>query len=272
MPQAIIANPMCFRELALEDAIRNVLSIGFDLVEIWRQNALPFKTPALRHQLRDFVAEMGSSICGLNSCDAAFFQALSGPETVAEALAGFKGDIDIAADLGGTYVCNFEGRRAPGASDNEIKGPIFDATVSLFKQSCEYGQDKGIDIIVEVHPFTLGTDLDWLCRLCDTIDKDNFGVVYDPCHFGVGLPDTYLQAIGKLGERIKCVHFSDGDKKSSELHFPPGAGCLDLDTIVAELRRINYRGSWMVDFWLYPLPEFAARSGLAYARKLLADW
>ena len=99
LPQAIIANPMCFRELALEDAIRNVLSIGFDLVEIWRQNALPFKTPALRHQLRDFVAEMGSSICGLNSCDAAFFQALSGPETVAEALAGFKGDIDIGIFL-----------------------------------------------------------------------------------------------------------------------------------------------------------------------------
>ena len=94
----------------------------------------------------------------------------------------------------------------------------------------------------------------------------------DPCHFGVGSPDSYLAAIGKPGSRIKCVHFSDSDKISSELHFPPGKGCLDLDGILNELKGIDFRGSWMVDYWLYPLPEEAARSGLAFLREALKDF
>ena len=272
MPIPIIANPMSFRELSLEDGIRKVLSIGFDQIEVWRTAAAPCMTPGLRHQLRDFVASLGSTIAGLNSCDMPYFQALSGSKDVEPALLGFKGDIDTATDLGAAYVCNFEGRRADGASPDEINGPIFDATCSLFQQACEYGADRGINLLVEVHPFTLGIDVDWLCRLFDAIGAENFGVIYDPCHFSVGSPDGYLDAISKLGPRIKCVHFSDSDTTSSELHFPPGKGCLDLKGIFDELKRIHFRGSWMVDHWLYPLPEEAARSGLAFLREALKSF
>ena len=272
MPVPITVNPMIFRELSLEDSIRKVLDMGFDQIEVWRVQTEAFKTRALRHQLRDFVASLGSTIVGLNSADQPYFQSLSGPDEVDPALEGFRGDIDLAADLGAGYVCNFEGRRAAGASAEDIEGPIFEATRSLFHQACAYGADRGVQVLVEVHPFTLGTDLDWLCRLCDRLDAGWFGVVYDPCHFGVGLPEGYLEAIGKLGSRIKCVHFSDSDKISSELHFPPGKGCLDLEGILSELKRIEFRGSWMVDPWLYPLPELAARSGLEFLRQALAEF
>ena len=272
MPIPIILNPMIFRELSLEDAIRKVVDMGFDQIEVWRVQTETLATQPLRHQLRDFVTSLGSTIVGLNSADQAYFQSLSGPEDVGPALQGFKGDIDLSADLGGEYVCNFEGRRAVGATDADVEGPIFEATRSLFHQACAYGAERGVRVLVEVHPFTLGTDVEWLCRLCDQLDPEQFGVIYDPCHFGVGLPDGYLEAIGKLGNRIKCVHFSDSDKISSELHFPPGKGCLDLEGILSELKRIEFRGSWMVDPWLYPLPEEAARSGRDFLREALKSF
>jgi sugar phosphate isomerase/epimerase len=271
MSTPIIINPMIFRELGLEEGIRKALAMGFDQIEIWRVQVEEFRTQSLRNQLRDFVVSLGSTIVGLNSCDQSFFQSLSGINDVDPALQGFKADIEAAADLGAAYVCNFEGRRPEGANDADVAGPIFEATLSLFQQACAHGADRGVQVLVEVHPFTLGTDLEWLCRLCDRLDDEQFGVIYDACHFGVGLPEGYLGAIGKLGSRIKCVHFSDSDMVSSELHFPPGKGCLDLAGIVGELKRIDFRGKWMVDPWLYPLPELAARSGLEFLRKALGE-
>jgi len=115
MPTPIIVNPMIFRELSLEDSIRKALAMGFDQIEVWRGQMEGFRTRALRHQLRDFVASLGSTVIGLNSCDMPYFQSLSGPDEVGPALRGFRGDIDTAADLGAEYVCNFEGRRPEGA-------------------------------------------------------------------------------------------------------------------------------------------------------------
>ena len=265
----IIANPMSFRELSVEDGIRRVLALGYDHIEVWRNQVDAFSTTALRGQLRDYVASLGSQIVGLNAADMPYFQALGGPGDVEPALAGLRADVDTAADLGAGYVSTFEGRRVQGAGPDRINGPIFDATRSLFARACAYGAPRGVSLLVEVHPFTLGIDLDWLCRLCDSIGAANFGVIYDPCHFAVGLPDGYLDAIDKLGSRISCVHFCDSDKVTSELHLPPGKGCLDLRGILGALRRINFSGSWMVDHWLYPHPEEAARSGRAYLREAL---
>ena len=114
--------------------------------------------------------------------------------------------------------------------------------MELFQQAVRQAEPHGIDVLVEVHPFTLGIDVDWLVKLADGVGSERFGVTYDSCHFSVGLPDAYIEAIGKLGSRIKTVHLSDSDKKSSELHFPPGKGCLDMDGIVAALKSFGFAG------------------------------
>jgi sugar phosphate isomerase/epimerase len=106
-------------------------------------------------------------------------------------------------------------------------------------------------------------------QLCDRLDSPDFGVVYDCCHFGVGLPDHYIDAIRRLGRRIHHVHFSDSDKVSSELHYAPGTGCLDLSGIVAALKEIGFDGTMMLDLWLYPLPEEGSRIGVPFVRNVL---
>jgi len=65
------------------------------------------------------------------------------------------------------------------------------------------------------------------------------------------------------------VHFSDSDKVSSELHFAPGTGCLDLDGIVNALKQVGFHGTVMLDLWLYPLPEQGSRIGIPYVAMAL---
>jgi sugar phosphate isomerase/epimerase len=83
------------------------------------------------------------------------------------------------------------------------------------------------------------------------------------------LPQGYVQAIAALGPRLHHVHFCDSDQTSSELHFPPGRGRLDLPAIVQALKAIHFQGSVMLDLWLYPLPEAGTRLGVPYVRDVL---
>jgi sugar phosphate isomerase/epimerase len=226
----------------------------------------------LRRRLAEHVASLGLKLIRLNAADPDYFKVLNSPADVPAVLAGLEADIDAAAELGMSQLLTYEGRRPANCGREEIYGWVLDETQNLFEQALGYGRTKSVSLSIEVHPFTLGIDLDWLVALCDRLDSPNFGVVYDCCHFGVGLPRGYIGAIGRLGRRIHHVHFSDSDQVSSELHYAPGTGCLDLSGIVAALKEIGFRGSMMLDLWLDPLPEEGSRIGVPYvaevARKL----
>ena len=271
MNEAIVGNPIVLTHYGwpLEQALDLLAEIGFGRVELCRPDLAGCVTPSLRRQLADHIAEKGMTMAGFNVADAEDFQALQRPEGLAQALASLKRDIGLAADLGATYLSTWEGRVPEGITAADRHGWLLESTVELFRQAVRHAEPHGVDVLVEVHPFTLGIDVDWLVKLVDGVGSERFGVAYDSCHFGVGLSDGYIDAIEKLGSRIKAVHLSDSDTTSSEVHFPPGRGCLDMDGIVAALKGVGFAGDLMVDMWLYPLPERALREGMAYLKRVL---
>jgi sugar phosphate isomerase/epimerase len=260
----VIGNPMIFRQLPLEMALRKMVELGYDALELWPPQIRECRTPALRRRLAQQIASLGLKLVRLNAADPDYFQVLDSPADVPAILAGLKTDIDAAAELGMSQLLTYEGRRPANRRREDIFGWVLDETVNLFSQALGYARTKGVSLSIEVHPFTLGIDLDWLAALCDRLDAPDFGVVYDCCHFAVGLPDGYIDAIRRLGPRIHHVHFSDSDKLSSEVHYAPGTGCLDLPGIVAALKEVAFRGTMMLDLWLYPLPEEGSRLGVPY--------
>lgn len=264
----LIGNPMIYRQLPVEMALAKTAAAGFDAVELWPPQIAEFRTPALRGQLRDHLRSIGLEPIRLNCADCNYFQSVTSQETSASALAGLRSHIDAAVDLGMSQLLTWEGRRPADYSDEEVDGRLLDATAQLFRQACEYGEQRGVELTVEVHPFTLGIRLDWLVELCDRLRDLPFSVTYDCCHFAVGLPEDYVSAIDRLGRRIGHVHFSDSDKQSSELHFAPGTGLLDLDAIVAALGRIGFDGTMMLDLWLYPMPDYGIEVGVPYVRRV----
>jgi sugar phosphate isomerase/epimerase len=263
----LIGNPMIYRQLPFEMALANCRVAGYDALELWPPQIAAFRTPQLRRQLREHAAKLDLELIRLNCADRDYFQCLQHTRDVETALAGLQADIEAAVDLGMSQVLTWEGRSA-GLAKDEIFGRVLEDSITLFRRACQYASSRGIELTVEVHPFTLGINLDWLTELCDALGSEPFSVTYDCCHFAVGLPQGYVGAIDMLGSRIGHVHFSDSDLESSELHFAPGTGCLDLEAIVAALGRIHFQGTMMLDLWLYPLPDEGTRIGVPYVRRV----
>ena len=267
----IVGNPITFEahRYSVEQSLRTMAQLGYDQVELCHLQITDFNTPRLRGQLVEFIRSLGMEFVGSNVPNSDYFQALSSRDDIAGVLGGLKEDVNIAEQLGAKYLLTWEGRKPAGASRRDVFGWILEATVEIFREITACAAEKGMEIYLEIHPFTLGIDLEFAVQLCEGVGADTFGIAFDSCHFGVGLPDTYIEAVHTLGSRIKHVHFSDSDKQSSELHFAIGKGCLDLEGILGALRQIDFRGRWMLDLYKYPLPEEAVRAGMPYMREAL---
>jgi sugar phosphate isomerase/epimerase len=108
----------------------------------------------------------------------------------------------------------------------------------------------------------------WAIDLVDGLQRDNVGLLYDACHYGVGQPDSYVDSIVALGRRIRHVHFSDGDRRTYALHLPLGDGELDLPGVVAALKKIEFAGTLTNDLYNYPLLEDGARRNVDGIRRV----
>jgi sugar phosphate isomerase/epimerase len=139
--------------------------------------------------------------------------------------------------------------------------------IELFRTATNALRSKGVRFLVEPHPFTVGMSDQFLIKLCDALDPAQFGITFDFCHYGVGRPNDYLEAIPALGHRIQNIHFSDTDQKTSELHFPPGAGRLQIQAMLEAFRGIHYDGTIALDLYAYPTPVQALPLGAARLRE-----
>lgn len=279
----ILANPMVFRQLPLEDALSKTRELGFRAVELWPPQLSAVSTPALRRRLADYLSTIELQPIRLNCADPEYFRRWTADYSFDSILDYFKvwtedysfdsildglrRDIDFAHDLGMTQVLTWEGRPPAGLTREQKDGPLLDAATELFTKALAHARERNISLSLEIHPFTIGIDLAWTLTLCERLNANDFGVTYDCCHFAVGLPRSYIAAIKQLGRWIKHVHFSDSDLVTSEVHYAPTTGHLDLLGIIDALREIKFSGTTMLDLWLDPLPEQGARLGMAFLEK-----
>jgi sugar phosphate isomerase/epimerase len=266
----VIGQPMIFRQLPLELALQKTKELGYDALELWAPQIAECRTNALRERLRSYCEDqLGLPLVRLNAADASYFFPFGNQGDYQKILPGLLQDVDVTSALGMPHLLTWEGRIPPSGSRQDRFGWILSDTVEMFKRATDYGHRLNVQISVEVHPYTLGIDTEWLLALFEKVDDDTFGLTYDCCHYGVGQPDTYIAAIDQLGTHIKHIHFCDSDKTSSELHFAPGTGCLDLEGVVATFKKIGFTGTTMLDLWLYPFPEQGSIAGLSYIRSHL---
>jgi sugar phosphate isomerase/epimerase len=251
----------------LEQALDLFRGAGYTSVEMWKHHLKRAKTAELLGKFAASARTSGISMAGFNAVGEPYFQPFGTEREFEETIAGVKADTETTIALGSRDVLLWEGRAPQGTSEPEWVNRLLPRLIEIFQELLRFGRPLGVRYLVEPHPFTVGMSDQVLCRLCDALDPAGFGVTYDFCHYGVGRPNDYVDAIRALGPRIRHLHFSDSDQKSSELHFPPGQGRMDLPRILQALKEIGYNGSITLDLYGYPMPVAGLAQSVAPLRE-----
>ena len=238
----------------VEEAVRLFREAGFNSLEMWKHHLKRTRTAELRAKFAVFAQEHGVSMGGFNAVGEDYFQPFKTDIHLQQTIDGIKADTDFAVALGTPDVLLWEGRAPERTNETEWLDRLLPRSIEMFQDVIAYGKPLGIRYLVEPHPFTVGMSDKFLTRLCDSLDELHFGVTYDFCHYGVGRTSEYIAAVRILEHRIKHLHFSDSDQQSSELHFPPGQGRMDIQGILQALREIGYNGTATLDLYGYPTP------------------
>jgi sugar phosphate isomerase/epimerase len=243
----------------LEQAMDMFREAGFNSLEMWVHHLKKCRTPELRKRFSCEAAARGTAMAGLNVVGEAYFQPFGTDREMEATIEGLRADMEFALSLGTRDVLIWEGRAPAGTSERMWTDQLLPRLVEVLKAAVDFAKPHNVRFLVEPHPFTVGMSDLFLQRLCDSLDPNHFGITYDFCHYGVGRPDSYLQAIRNLGHRIRHLHYSDTDQITSELHFPPGTGKLNIPAILSAFRDIGYQGTMTLDLYGYPMAASALR-------------
>ena len=246
-------------EYPVEQAMRIFRDAGFTSVEMWVHHLKKCKTDELRRSFADRAKEIGLEMGGLNVVGEDYFRPFGGDEEAERTLETLKADTEFAKSLGTSDVLIWEGRAPAGTLESYWIGELLPRLIEILRPAVEHARRLGMRILAEPHPFTVGMSDQFLIRLCDALDAEHFGVTYDFCHYGVGRKTDYVAAIRALGHRIRHLHFSDSDQRSSELHFPVGRGIMNIQAMLEALREIRYQGKMTLDLYGYPTPVEALK-------------
>lgn len=251
-----------YENRSIEEICRIILKTGFDSMEVSR---IPFfeklVTTGTRKTFAEWAQKLGLSMLGFDAwVDFDPYQARE------KTLEGFKRAIDFAADLHLGQIITHDGHKQ--ITQGRSPAECLKVLIPFFQEVADLAAQKELNVVLEPHPDTLSMDDAFAIDLVDGVERGNLGLVYDCCHYGVGQPDTYVQAIKKLSHRIYHLHFSDGDRKTYALHLPLGEGELDLDAIIEALQEIEFNGTLTNDLYNYPLLEEGARRNVERIREI----
>ncbi|MBI3665008.1 MAG: sugar phosphate isomerase/epimerase [Acidobacteria bacterium] len=241
-------------DYTLEQALRLFRDAGFDSLEMWKHHLKRCKTDELRQSFVAYAKGLGISMGGFNAVGEDYFQPFGTDQQLEATLQGLKADMEFALSLGTRDVLIWEGRAPAGTTESEWLNHLLPRLIELFRGVLAFAEPAGARFLVEPHPYTVGMSDRLMIKLYDTLDSAHFGITYDFCHYGVGRKDDYIDAIRALGPRIRHIHFSDSDQRSSELHFPPGSGWMNLQGMLEAFKGMGYRGTITLDLYGYPLP------------------
>jgi sugar phosphate isomerase/epimerase len=145
-----------------------------------------------------------------------------------------------------------------------------DTLTVLFTAALDYAGDTLDAIVCEPHPFTVGFTRGGLSDLCEAVGTGRFGLILDTCHLSVAFPEDYLAQLRPLVPCVKHLHLADSDLETSELHYPPGAGLVDLAACMRTLHEEGFRGTVAWDLYSWPFPERAVRETRPALSRLVA--
>ena len=248
----------------IEQAAATVKALGFDGMEVHASQlgpGLPGVPVFEAHAAAagEVLRNAGLIVSTLNVVGDATFDPFGGPDALKTTIDGLAAHMRWAAAMGAPRVLIWEGRVGKRA---DIAAACKTLAEAIEKAAEKSGLKSPPPVSCELHPFTFALKHRALSELAAALRPVGAGICFDFCHFGVALGAGIVSFLtDDVVEAIDHVHYSDTDTKTSELHFPPGEGVLDLDRIGARLAGKPIALSW--DLFGWPGPRHAVRSHMS---------
>jgi sugar phosphate isomerase/epimerase len=234
--------------VGLKDGIRKAKEIGFDTYDIF-QDPLDIDD-VTRKLIRDTCAEVGMPI---RSCVMVAFGIVDfNPSVVRFTLDRIRAYIDQAAYFGARNVLIVIGEYF---WDGEVfpREAIWKMAVERCQQVADYAAGKGLEIVLELEPFTeaLVNNVDNLVRFVKDVDRPNFRANADISH--LHLSDASFEDVAKMTGLIGHIHLSDCDGK---VHgdLPAGMGVTPIKDYLQAIVDTGYEGTVSIELEYSPDP------------------
>jgi sugar phosphate isomerase/epimerase len=230
----------------VEEGIRRAKEIGFDTYDIF-EDALDL-SDAERADIKRWCDEAGlpirSQVC------VAFGLVDFNPSVRRFTLDRVKQNIDQAAFFGARNVLLVVGEYF---WDGEVfpRPAIWDMAADLVRQSGEYAASKGIEVVLELEPFTeaLLKDVHELVRFVKEVDVPAVRANADISH--LHLAGSTIDEVAEMTGLIGHIHLSDCDGK---VHgdMPAGTGVTPIKEYLQAIVDTGYEGTVSIELEYAP--------------------
>jgi sugar phosphate isomerase/epimerase len=261
----LIGMTIGFPRHGAEDAADLLAALGLEAIEVHLLQLGPGLAGAPVFEghasaLGEALRERGLVVSTLNGAGATGFEPHHDWDGATDELAR---QLRLASALGSPRLLCWDGR-LPSGSDVATASRRFADCIEAARERS--GLTDPPVVSVELHPFTFALERHALSELAEELQRIGAGICLDFCHFGVSLGPGFVSGLGAhVLAAVNHVHFADTDCATSELHFPPGKGILDLESIMSHLSALEVAVAW--DLFGWPAPQAAIRESLTtYAR------
>jgi D-psicose/D-tagatose/L-ribulose 3-epimerase len=231
------------------EGIRQAKEIGFDTYDVF-EDPLDL-TDAEREEIKKTAEEVGLPIRSVVCV--AFGIVDFNPSVRRFTLDRIKAYVDQGSFLGARNVLLVVGEYY---WDGEVfpREAIWDLAKTMITEAGEYAQAKGLEIVLELEPFTeaLLKDIDELVRFVKEVDNPAVRANADISH--LHLSNASFEDVAKLTGLIGHIHLSDCDGK---VHgdLPAGMGVTPIKEYLAAIRDTGYDGTVSIELEYSPDPE-----------------
>ena len=259
----------------LEDAVDEVISLGFEGVDIWCGRPHLYRQDYAKDHVRMLGEKIKARGLRIASVMPAFFRY---PYSICSPLESINDD-------GVSYMMDcIDNARLVGAESvlvvpiKTIINQALDETRKAFIHNlakiCEYAESENMDLNIEVLTPKLSgfvSDTKQAARIIREIGSDRLGIVLDTGHLNLS-GESAESAIETAGDMLKQVHINDNNGMEQQ-NAVPGEGNFDFASFAALLEKHGYKGIITLELGSHyssaPVPVLGA--ALAATKKLMRE-
>ena len=250
-----IGGTLLFPRLDFEASVDELAALGFAATDVHlpQIGASVAYTEAHAAAAATRIHSLGMVVSGLSVTGDATFDPFGGIAAVRSTSEGLSRHIRLAAAMGAPRVMIWDGT-VGNAEDARYASGILAECIARAVDSCGIADPP--TVCVEPHPFTFALRFRLLDELAHSLAAVGAELCLDFSHFSVAWGSDFMGMVHD--DVLKCVgliHYCDSDCTTSELHYPPGEGRLDLVSISAKLAGRGLPALW--DLYSWPAPRAA---------------